>query len=303
MVQPVISLCLPTNGVTEWVFPVLDSIYNQGVDDGLFEVIVTNNGSNDNFHKLMLEYSQKKENLIYKKTDAYLFHNQLEALKLASGEYLKLINHRALFLDFALKDMIQLIKKYRKEKPVMYFSNGAIKSNYELCSFNDFVKHLGIYASWTTGVGIWKSAYDELPKDIKIDNISPHSCILFSDRRNKKYVINDMVFSKEIDTDSSKKGSYDLFKAFGVEELTITQNLFVDGDITADTLKKVKKDYKKFVESLYFEFIIRKKPCSYDLSGFDDAMGIYFSKSSIVIGGYIEGVKRLIKKLIGRKYK
>ena len=36
-----ISLCMPTNGVIEWVFPVLDSIFGQGVDDNLFEVVVT----------------------------------------------------------------------------------------------------------------------------------------------------------------------------------------------------------------------------------------------------------------------
>ena len=80
---PIISLCLPTNGVIECFFPVLDSIYNQDVENNLFEVIVTNNGNNYQFDVMMQEYAEKHENLIYKKTDAYMFHNQLEALKLA----------------------------------------------------------------------------------------------------------------------------------------------------------------------------------------------------------------------------
>ena len=46
MQEPIISLCLPTNGVKEWVFPVLDSIYSQNINNDLFEVIVTNNGTN-----------------------------------------------------------------------------------------------------------------------------------------------------------------------------------------------------------------------------------------------------------------
>ena len=62
--KPLLSLCLPTNGIIEWVFPVLESIYSQNVDTKLFEVIVTNNGTNDEFHSMMLEYSQKHENLI-----------------------------------------------------------------------------------------------------------------------------------------------------------------------------------------------------------------------------------------------
>jgi len=90
MNQPILSLCLPTNGVIEWVFPVLDSIYSQSIDLDKFEVIVTNNGSNEEFHALMIKYANNHKNLIYKKTYAPLFHNQLEALKLGSGKYLKL---------------------------------------------------------------------------------------------------------------------------------------------------------------------------------------------------------------------
>lgn len=296
----VVSLCLPTNGVIEWVFPVLDSIYRQNVDDSLFEVIVTDNGENYEFKTMMEKYAKEKENLIYKKTNAFMFHNQLEALKLASGEYFKLINHRGVFLEGALSEMIAIIERYQQEKPVIYFSNNAIKENYELDSFDAFVKHLGIYASWTTGVGIWKSDYDNLPADIKIDKISPHSCILFSERHKSKYVINNLHFCKEIEGSHANKGTYDLFKAFGVEELSITQNLYIDGDISADTLKSVKNAYKRFLHDCYFDFVIKKQPCSYDLSGFDDAMGIYFNKTSIVLGGYFAGIKKAIKKIIGR---
>lgn len=103
MEHPIISLCLPTNGIIEWVFPVLDSIYSQDVDNSLFEVVVTNNGDNDKFDKMMMNYAGIHSNLIYKKTDAYMFYNQLEALKLASGTYLKFVNHRAAFTKGALK--------------------------------------------------------------------------------------------------------------------------------------------------------------------------------------------------------
>lgn len=40
MNNPIVSLCMPTNGVAEWVFPVLDSIYNQGCDNNLFEIVL-----------------------------------------------------------------------------------------------------------------------------------------------------------------------------------------------------------------------------------------------------------------------
>ena len=40
MSNPVLSLCMPTNGVSEWVFPVLDSVYSQGCKNADFEVIL-----------------------------------------------------------------------------------------------------------------------------------------------------------------------------------------------------------------------------------------------------------------------
>lgn len=301
MKKPILSLCLPTNGIVEWVFPVLDSIYVQSENQDLFEVIVTNNGDNEEFHRLMTGYAAKYSNLIYKKTDAYMFHNQLEALKLASGEYLKFVNHRAIMTEGSVDKMIKTVTENIVEKPVMYFSNGVLRKDYEVKNFDDFVVRLGRYASWTTGVGIWKSDYDCLPSDLKIDKISPHSCILFANRDRQNYKIYNFKFSEEIETSHAKKGTYDLFKAFGVEELTITQNLYIDGDITAETLKRVKNDYRKFVADLYWSFCIKKKPCSYDLSGFDDAMGIYFNKYDIVLRAYMSVFERVIKKLIGRR--
>ena len=41
---PLVSLYHPTNGVREWVFLMLDSIYTQGADLSLLEVALTDNG-------------------------------------------------------------------------------------------------------------------------------------------------------------------------------------------------------------------------------------------------------------------
>lgn len=108
-------------------------------------------------------------------------------------------------------------------------------------------------------------------------------------------------FAREIDNDHSRKGKYDLFKAFAVEELAITQNLYIDGDISAETLKKVKHDYKRLIAGFYWQFCVRKMPCSYDLSGFESAMGIYFNKYDIIFRAYMYGVKNIVKRLINYK--
>lgn len=300
MTEPLISLCLPTNGIIEWVFPVLDSIYSQNVDCDKFEVIVTNNGDNEHFHQMMEEYARRHSNLVYRKTEAYLFDNQLEALRLAKGVYFKFLNHRAVLVEESIRYLVDAVEKNMDEKPVMYFSNGALKRDYICSSFDEFVANLARFASWTTGVGIWKEDYERIPSNQVYDRISPHSAILFSERKKFRYLIFNRVFSEEIEHDHSKKGKYDLFKAFGVEEPFITQKLYIDGDITAATFKTVKKDYRNMVAGLYWDFCIRKKPCSYDLGGFNDAMGIYFNKYDILMRAFCIGLVRQMKKIIRR---
>ena len=60
-----LSLCIPTNGISEWVFPVLDSIYNNYYGDlEAFEVIITDNGDNISFKQDIKKYVSKFSNLI-----------------------------------------------------------------------------------------------------------------------------------------------------------------------------------------------------------------------------------------------
>ena len=174
MQEPIISLCLPTNGVKEWVFPVLDSIYSQNIDNDLFEVIVTNNGTNVEFDLLMQDYARKHNNLLYRRNTSYMFYNQLEALQLASGKYLKFVNHRGLFAEGALQRMLDVVVSNEEDKPVIYFSNGVLeKDYYELKNFDEFVSCLRRYVSWTTGVGIWKTDYDKIKNNLKV-------CLLYT---------------------------------------------------------------------------------------------------------------------------
>ena len=284
-----LSLCIPTNGIIEWVFPALDSIYESNVDQNLFEVIVTDNGTNKEFKTKMNDYVKQYQNIIYMETDEVMFDNQLAALKIANGDYLKLVNHRAKWLPGRLQDMIDFIIKYEHEKPVIYFSNGVMGWGpvyREYDSFDAFVSALGIYGTWTTGVGIWKSEYERLKHCFKYDKISPHAGILYADRSNPKYVINDRYWMKEVDTGHEKKGKYNLYKAFALDEFIITINLYRDGSITEDTLIKIKNDFKNFLISLYVEFNIKKKPCSYDLEGFKKYINIFFSEKDIIEAAY-----------------
>lgn len=295
-----LSLCLPTNGIVEWVFPVLDNIYKQDVDQSEWELVVTDNGKSEEFYEKMTAYAAQHGNLKYKRTDAFLFENQIECLRLAEGEYLKFLNHRSVFEPGAVQWMIDLVKACIVDKPIIYLSNGMMKFKqpHVYDSFDEFVRGLREYASWTTGVGVWRSDFEEIPRNWSYNKISPHSDVLFWERNREKYIINDKVWAHDIDCSHAKKGKYDLYRTFAVEEITITLGLLNDRSISADTFKYIVRCYEKCVAGFYTTFNIMRQPCSYILDGFDDAMGIFVNKRRVLFLSYM----RAIRILLGRIY-
>lgn len=279
-----LSLCIPTNGAIEWVVPSVESIYSQEVDTNLFEVIITNNGNNAEADRILSELSLRHSNLIYKKTDAYMFDNQLEALKLSSGVYFKFVNHRSIWKQGSLQRMINFLKQNENDKPVIYFSNGVMgweEGVKEYPSFDLFMRGLGIYTTWTTGVGIWKDDYQKISENIIFDKISPHSTVLHSERNKNKYIINDFQWMDEIDKSHKNKGKYNIFKAFAIDELLIIMNLYRDGDVSIDTMSSIKNAFESFIIGLYHDFVLKKEPCSYDLSDFEKYVGVFFDSKKI----------------------
>ena len=103
MSSPLLSLCIPTNGILELIFPVLESIYSQNdVDSSLFEVVVMDNGDNREFKIKIKDYAKQHKNLVYKETELKGFLSESECYKAASGTFIKFINHRTKLLPNAI---------------------------------------------------------------------------------------------------------------------------------------------------------------------------------------------------------
>ena len=306
MSKPLVSLCIPTNGVIEWVFPVLDSIFDQKCDDSLFEVVVTDNGKNEEFKKNIKTYTLKHPNIVYAETSALPFLNEIESYKRASGELIKFVNHRTLLVEGTLQKIINFTKNNKEEKPIIYFSNGVIetlKNNVtEYDNFNDFVKNLSYWSSWSTGMTIWKTDFEKLPKDVESFNeLFPHTTVLFNQRNRKKYVIDNTVIFDEMPQGKKAKGNYDLFGAFGIEYPGIICDLLRDGSISNNTYRFVTQNNLEFIVQLYIAYCIRKEYCSYDLTGLQRMYDVFYSKKDFklkIIKYSIKQFWRKIKKIL-----
>lgn len=301
MSKPLLSLCLPTNGVIEWVFPVLDSIYNQKCASDLFEVVVTDNGDNVAFKERMHQYVDTHSNIVYEETNAFSFLNEIEAYKRASGELIKFVNHRTLLVEGALERLIDFTRENAQTKPIVYFSNGVLpipKSKHEYGTFDEFVRNLSYFSSWSTGMTFWKSDFEKLSTDVgSYNELFPHANVLFAERTREKYVIDNSVIFFEMPQGNKPKGRYDLFYAFGVEYPGIILDLYRNKDISCQTFKKVTEDNLGFVADLYIMYIVQKKYSSYDLGGIHDMCGVFYSKSQLLCKVVTAGFRKIRNKL------
>ncbi len=295
-----LSLCIPTNGVSEWVFPVLDSIYNQNADEELFEVVITDNGQNVEFKTKINEFAKLHNNIVYKETNALPFLNEIESYKIARGELIKFVNHRTRLVDGTISKFFQFIKKNYNDKPILYFSNGVLnlsKTTHEYDSFDMFVKNLSYWSSWSTGMTIWKSDFEKLTIDVsEYNELFPHTDILFYEKKRGKYIINNEIIFDEIPVNGIPKAKYDLFYAFAVEYPGILIKLLMNKCISVDTFNNLKRDILDFIVELYIDYIIKKNKCSYDLSSFDESIKVFYSKREFKKNLYKKVLKNILKR-------
>lgn len=301
--QPLLSLCIPTNGVTEWVIPVIDSIYENIAKIDEFEVVVTDNGKNSRFERLMLDYHKRYSNFVYSKTDAKLFQNQIEAFKLANGQLIKFVNHRMTLLPNSIVYLIDFVKNNIESKPTVYFSNSSlcISSKIKFCSsFDEYVRTLSYFSSWSAGTAIWKSEFEQMDLNLKFNTLFPHTDIIFNNKTNTHYIIDDTLLMREIHVDETKKGNYDLFDAFAVQYPLIIKNLYKDGYITKSTFNYVIRKNSYFVSRLFLDYMIKKEPCSYNLGGYKESMGFFYSDKEIKFKASVVAIKQIIKCIVNR---
>lgn len=297
--RPIISLCIPTNGVLEWVIPLLNSIYEQDADNALFEVVITDNGNNLEFSDAIKKYALRYPNLIYTKTDAYEFLSEPETYKNAKGRFIKFINHRTILHKGSLKYLIDFAIENEKIRPIVYFSNGFIgnKESYICKDFSDFVRKLSYWSSWSSGMGFWREEFEAIPKDKKYNELFPHTTILFHNRKASRYLIDNRVLMHEVASGQKPKGSYNLFYAFAVEYLAILCDLVRDGDLKKKDFLYIKDENKYYLAGLYFDYIFKKKYCSYDLTDYKRSLDFFYNLREIKIKMFEIMYIRAIKKL------
>ena len=277
MSNPILSLCIPTNGALKWVAPVIDSIYHQGCDDSLFEVIVTDNAKNDELRDYVASLGYR--NISYNPSDAQGFLNIVSSFQSARGDFCKLINHRACLLSGSLDRLLALIEHNKEEQPVIYCTNGVVggeKSEIYCNDLDELVYNLHYYCTWMAGIGIWRKDLNNL-HDVDYNKLFPNTTILFEQRKEKSpYILwNEKYFE---DQNGYGKGCYNLFHTFAVVFPDMLKDLVQRSRITQATFDKVLRDLYGCLQNFYMDFVLRHPDKSFDLTGNHKSLTTYYSE-------------------------
>ena len=293
-----LSICIPTNGIVEWVVPVLKSIYSQDVSIEEFEVVLCDNSKNNLFiDNEEIRMFFKKSNLHYFKSDSEGFLNQIFSFKKCKGDLIKFVNHRRPMMDGSIKFLIDFSKRNKNKKNILFFTNNGKGAEIIDCkNYDDFLFRLGILSSWSGGVGFWKDNFDF--NAIEIDKYFPHFCLLQYNKNSNYTIINKKIFCDEVESSAAKKGSYNLFYVFGVHFLNFFINLFYENKINFCTFQHIYREVFKFISNLYLDFVVLKKPCSYILDNYKIWINIFYSLSAVRIRAFYILIGRLFKKII-----
>ncbi len=110
MVKMKISVIIPIFNVEDYISRCLDSIYNQGVDEALFEVIAVNDGSTDNSGSVIKGYQEIHQNLhLIEQENKGVSSARNKAISVSKGDYLIFVDPDDAIIDNALYSLVEFV--------------------------------------------------------------------------------------------------------------------------------------------------------------------------------------------------
>lgn len=302
MSKYLLSICIPTNGVSRWVVPNVRQIYSLGTDNDIFEVVVADNAPNEDMKTAMKEF-EKYPNFRYVKTKAEGFYNIIENFVQAKGDFMIKINHRCLMKKGSIERIYQIGCEYIDRKPLIFLSNGNLGENkkMEFGTFDEYLRKLTYWSSLSEGLFFWKEDIAEIPK-ISFAPMSPNVSLMFNSKTKKLFVIDDIKFGGA--QDSTGKYGYDVFYTFAVLYLDLVNQVRIEGFLSKEGFIQIKKDLVNWLRGVYLDMDVMGHNGNYILKDVKQDMSVYYSIGEyyrMVLYARFVMLPKLLFKTIARK--
>nr|WP_288812025.1 hypothetical protein [uncultured Sphingobacterium sp.] len=273
-----LSICIPAYGRIDYVRRTLKSIYSERHLDEVkiedFEVIVSDNDPECSLKVLTDEFPYS--NFRYHATNCEGFMNSAYSLGYGLGEFLKLHNNQEIWNPGSLPYLIDVVKKKRYKKPLLFFTSGILGNgdSNEYASFDGFMYHLSYFCTWSNGFCIWREDFEKIDKALEIDLLFPQTSLLLTQNSSSSYIIDDHpLFTTQF---VKKRSGYNKFEAFSVGVPSMIESAYKKNLIKESTKKRIFNDLLyEFLPLLYFNVKIARRE-NFASDGFREKIKIYF---------------------------
>ena len=253
--QPSLSICIPTYNRADILKKALESICSDPafLTTKEIEVVISDNASTDRT-RLVSQYfvNNYPGKVIYHRNEENTFERNFEiVLSHGKGKLLKLYNDYLTVEEGALAKILEHVKKYEAEKPILFYLNGnthSTKNLEEFDSLNDFVCHASYFLTWIGAFSIWKTQFESVNDFSRYQNLLlPHVDVLFRliDVNKKIVVLNELLFGGEY---TKARSGYNVAEVFGKNYLFLL-NFYQSSKKISDENYELQK-YKMLVHHI-----------------------------------------------------
>ena len=97
--------------------------------------------------------------------------------------------------------------------------------------------NLSYWSSWSNGFNIWKSEFDKIDKNLKLNKLFPHTSLFLTQHQAKLFCINDnLLFDVQR---IPKRGGHNKFEAFTIEYPSLLDECCKKGHISTKCKKHI----------------------------------------------------------------
>lgn len=233
LVQPLLSICIPTYNRSQYLKKTIDSIIGQEeFKSENVEIIISDNCSTDDTEIVCKKYTEQYENIKYFKNQENVRDRNFPlVLSKGSGVLLKLCNDTLIFNKDALNDLLHLIRNCQDEKPVIFTSNNSQYPNeITVKSLQDFLNIISFNITGIGGLSIWKEDFNSFGNTYEgcDESLWQVPCLLkYVNTKKNAVVYNKRIFTTQ--TVEKKNISYGLYKVFYTNYLGFVKKYINNG--------------------------------------------------------------------------
>lgn len=273
--RPLLSICIPTYNRADYLKASLESLVEQERYDEI-EVVISDNESTDNTCDICNYFSKKYNNISYYRNNKSLgLENHPIVLQRAKGHLRKLSNDTLIYEPGSINYILEVIKKYDDEKPVLFFLNQVYsKSNniaeIKLKSIDEFLKMVSYNITWIASISAHDTFCSSECNEMRVyrkekqTHIAQVPFLLEILKARSNVVVCKKKLFRSI-LPRNKNLTYGLFNVFYINFLEIVDRYIKEGYVERETYEYIRKD-------LLFNFFskwcaqIRMNPDQFSLS-------------------------------------